>query len=308
MATAVCKAIQTQYPGCKIIVITGYPDVFIGNPWVYKTVMEHELAYFYREHYMDQPDTQFFMLDPYLSNAFIRREGHLIKVWCEMNGIKYNGELPEIYLNHKEKTSFSTLFRFPKPIFLIQPFGGTPNQTDKYSWPRDLPYNVAQNVVNAYAATHTVVQICRRDQHILQHVVPVEVEFRALCVLIAMSQKRLLIDSCGQHIAAALGLPSVVCWIANVPSQFGYDMHTNIVANPPTQQPELRNAILSMYNTMGFEKEFPYANEEEIFDIAPILAGLGHDAAQPVGNGQPVKQRLTNPAPAANKKSPKKKR
>ena len=111
-----------------------------------------------------------------------------------------------------------------------------------------------------------------------------------------------------QLAAAALGLPSVVCWIANVPSQFGYDMHTNIVANPPTQQPELRNAILSMYNTMGFEKEFPYANEEEIFDIAPILAGLGHDAAQPVGNGQPVKQRLTNPAPAANKKSPKKKR
>ena len=116
-----------------------------------------------------------------------------------------------------------------------------------------------------------------------------------------MSHKRLFIDSCGQHIAAALGLPSVVCWIANVPSQFGYEMHTNIIANPPTVEPELRNALLTMYNTTGPETEFPYNNEDEIFDVAPILAALGLDAEKPAGRVA-EKKRTTNPAPANKKK------
>jgi len=32
MATAVCKAIKTQYPNDKLIVVTAYNDVFIYNP------------------------------------------------------------------------------------------------------------------------------------------------------------------------------------------------------------------------------------------------------------------------------------
>ena len=304
MATAVCKAIQTQYPGCKIIVLTAYPAVFMGNRRVYKAMTEQEMTYFYREHVMDQPDTKFCLLDPYLTDDFIHRRGHLIKVWCEMNGIKYNGELPEIFLTHKEMTSFGVnLKKSNKPILALQTNGGMSTQGDKYSWPRDLPQETAQKIVNVLAPHYNIFHIRRQDQLTLQNTIPVTEEFRPLCVLIAMSHKRLFIDSCGQHIAAALGLPAVVCWIANVPSQFGYEMHTNIIANPTTVEPELRTALLSMYNTNGPETEFPYNNEEEIFDVAPILAARGH-SAMPADNSAPVKQRLTNPAP--NNKSKKK--
>lgn len=278
-ATAVCAAIKKQYPDSKIIVVTGYPPVFEGNRKIYKVIMEHEMAYFWREHIEGQEDTKFFFQEPYTATDFIHRRGHLIKVWCEMNGITYNGELPEIFLNYKEKTSYGTLFQSPKPIFLIQNVGGMPKQTDRYSWPRDLPFATAQKVVNHFAATHTVVQIRRNDQPTLQNVIPVEASFRQLAVLISMSDKRLFIDSFAQHTAAALGLPSVVFRIANVPSQFGYEMHKNIIANPPTLEPELRNAVLAKFNTNGPESEFPYNNEDEIIDANVIIAALTFDGA-----------------------------
>jgi len=197
-----------------------------------------------------------------------------------MFDIKYNDEQPELFINHKEKTSLGTLFQSPKPILVLQTNGGMPNQTDKYSWPRDLPFATAQKVANAFVSTHNVVQIRRKDQPALQNVYPVESNFRALAVLIGMSEKRLFIDSFAQHTAAALGLPSVVCWIANVPSQFGYAMHHNIIANPPTLEPELRHSILSKYNTNGPENEFPYNNEDEIFDADIIIEALRGDKKQ----------------------------
>jgi hypothetical protein len=240
----------------------------------------NELSYFYKNHLEGRADTLLFMHDPYLDTEFVQRRGHLVEVWCRMFGIKYNGEQPELFVNHKEKTSYSGMFASPKPILLLQTNGGMPNQTDKYSWPRDLPFGVAQQVVNAFAATHNVVQMRRKDQPTLQNVYPVESGFRQLLVLLLMSEKRLFIDSFAQHAAAALGLPSVVCWIANVPSQFGYELHNNIIANPPTLEPELRNSVLAKYNTNGPEAEFPYNNEEEIFDVSKIMTALTGDAKQ----------------------------
>jgi len=274
IGTAVCAAIKKQYPDCKLIVITGYPEVFEGNRKVYMVKRQEEMTYFWREHIEGQEDTKFFMQEPYIATDFIHRRGHLVKVWCEMNGITYNGELPELFVSHKEKTSFGAMIPTQKPILLLQTNGGMPNQTDKYSWPRDLPMATAQQVVNAFAATHTVVQIRRNDQPTLQNVYPAEATFRKLLVLILMSDKRLFIDSFAQHAAAALGLASVVVWIANVPSQFGYTMHNNIVANPPTLEPELRHSVLAKYNTNGPESEFPYNNEDEIFNAADLIAAL----------------------------------
>lgn len=281
LATAVCKAIKTQHPNSELIVITGYPEVFEGNRRIYKVYRHNELMYFYRDHIDGQSDTKFCLQEPYVETDFIHRRGHLIKVWCEMNGIKYNGELPELFLTHKEKKSFGQMFLSPKPILLIQTNGGMPNQTDKYSWPRDMPFDTAQKVVNAFVATHNIVHIRRKDQPTLQNVYPVEGGFRQLAVLISMSDKRLFIDSFAQHTAAALGLPSVVFWVANVPSQFGYEMHKNIIANPPTLEPELRNSVLLQYNTNGPESEFPYNNEEEIIDAQVLIDALNGNKEQP---------------------------
>ncbi len=275
-ATAVCSAIKKHYKDSELIVISGYPDVLAPNPNVAMSLTHQNLNYFYPQH-IEGRDTKLFLQDPYSEEDFIYQRGHLIKVWCEMYGVPYNGELPELYLTSKEKTQYAPLFASDKPILAMQTNGGISNQGDKYSWPRDLPMATAQKVVNAMKDEYNVVHIRRQDQLALQNVYPVQADFRALAVLISMTAKRLFIDSFAQHTAAALGMPSVVCWIANVPSQFGYEMHTNIIANPPTLRPELRNSVFSRYNITGQVTEFPYNNEDEIFDADKIIAALRGD-------------------------------
>ena len=71
-----------------------------------------------------------------------------------------------------------------------------------------------------------------------------------------------------------MNLPSTVCWIANSPVVFGYDMHTNILANPFTTKPELRNSYFGKFNIAGDLLEFPYNNEDEIFDVDKIIKSL----------------------------------
>jgi hypothetical protein len=194
-----------------------------------------------------------------------------------MFGIKYDGELPELFINNREQTFYGNQIVSDKPIMVIQTNGGGPNQSNKYSWTRDLPIATAQKVVNAFANEYTIVHIRRDDQLALHNTATIKTDFRGYAVLIQLSEKRLFIDSFGQHTAAALSKPSVVCWIGNIPSQFGYEIHTNIIAHQPTIQPELRYSVLSKYNIIGTPTEFPYHHEAEIFDADEIIAALKAD-------------------------------
>ena len=224
-----------------------------------------------------------------------------------MFGIKYNGELPELFINNREQNFFSNQFASQKPIMVIQTNGGAANQPNKYSWTRDLSLATAQKVVNAFAQQYNVVHIRREDQLPLQNTTPVQKDFRALAVLISMSAKRLLIDSFAQHVAAALNKPSVVCWIGNTPAQFGYEMHTNIVANAPTIRPELRHSVFSRYNISGQPTEFPYNNEGEIFDADKIIEALNSTPAPQhdiIVQAEVVKdEHAQNGTPKKNKKT-----
>ena len=297
MATAVCRAIKTQYPKCKLIVITGYPEVFLCNPFVDRAFNHNNLSYFYEEHIEGQ-EVKMMVHNPYLESDFIMLRGHLIQVWCAMNGIKYNGEIPELFINERERAFYINQFgKFEKPIMVLQTNGGAANQQNKYSWSRDLPHSIAQYIVNQFANDYHVLHIRRDDQLALQNTIQVKSDFRALAVLISISTKRLLIDSFAQHVAAALGLPSVVCWIGNTPQQFGYPLHTNVIAHAPTIKPELRNSVYTKYDISGHPIGFPYNSEQEIFNAEQIVALLKQDQSPkpaPAQNTNMVDRRLAH--------------
>ena len=168
MATAVCKAIKKQYPDAKLVVITGYPDVFLCNPYVDKTLNFNNLNYFYQDYIEGEKHLLTFLHNPYLEADFIMEKGHVIKVWCEMFGIKYNGELPEVYINNRELNFFGNQFASQKPILLMHTNGGAPNQPNKYSWTRDLPLGTAQRIAYGFGNDFHVVHIKREDQWIFR--------------------------------------------------------------------------------------------------------------------------------------------
>lgn len=273
MATAVCEAIKKQYPKDQLIVITSYPEVFLCNPHVDKCLSHNNLSYFYQD-YIEGKKVKAFLHNPYMETSHIQQECHLIKTWCDMFGVEYNGEEPKLYLTNREINFYSNQFQSDKPLMVIQTNGGGADQQIKYSWMRDIPQSVAQEVVDSFIEEYNVIHIRREDQLALNNTTPVTADFRALVVLLQLSSKRLLIDSFAQHTAKALGLDSVVCWIGNNPSVFGYENNTNIQANKETATPELKQAVFAKYNIAGNLLEFPYNDEKEIFNVQDIIEAV----------------------------------
>jgi hypothetical protein len=272
IATAVTEAIKKNYPESKLIVVSGYPDVFLNNPFVDRTFNFGEHSYFYSDYIEDQ-EFKLFAHDPYLDTEHIAKNEHLIETWCKIFNLEYDGEQPKVYITDREKQFFSKKYITDKPIMVIQTNGGA-EQNLKYSWARDIPYNVGLELVERFKFGYTIFHIRREDQPSLPNTISVTDNFRAIATLISMSNKRIFMDSFAQHTATALGLDSTVLWIANSPKVFGYKNNHNILSNPFTKKPELKLAYVNKFNISGDPLEFPYNGEEEIFNIDKIIESL----------------------------------
>jgi ADP-heptose:LPS heptosyltransferase len=273
MATAILKVIKKQYKKANIIVVTSFPDVFIGNPNVNKVLHQQQAVGFYKN-YIHNKDTKVFITDPYSASDFITESNHLLKIWCDIFGLNYDGELPEIFLSKGEKEYFAPFYKLDKPIMAIQPNGGAVGQQLKYSWTRDLPASVVNEVVSQFKNDYAILHIKRDDQLTYENTIGALDSWRSIAIMLTLSSKRLLIDSSSMHVASALNLPSVVGWIGTNSKVFGYDMHTNIIANPPTKEVNIERNSYTKYLLYEDISTLPYNNFSEIFDTQSIINEL----------------------------------
>ena len=273
IATAVCKAIKKKYSNATLIVVSAYPDVFSNLPFVDMVFGFGEESYFYSK-YIENKEVLIFNTDPYAYTANILNQEHVIKTWCNCFGLEHNGETVEISLNSREFSFYSNKYASEKPIMVIQTNGGAIQQEAKYSWARDIPNTITQQVINEFHKEYNIYHIKREDQFSFDNTIPLIDKFKGVASVILMSKKRLFMDSFAQHTAAALNLKSTVLWIANKPEVFGYEEHINIKANPETIKPDLRNSFLHKYQITGALNEFPFRDENEIFNIDQILESL----------------------------------
>ena len=226
-ATAVAENITKSYPDRKLIVICPYPEVFLNNPCVYRVYRSNSVQYFYQDFIKDK-DTIFLGNEVYQSNEYVVENKHLIEAWCNMFGIKYSGENPKLFLNYPEIYDNIRKFKREKPILLLQTNGG--GEGNNYSWARDLPEFLVNSLVDKLKDKYHIFHIARNDQISFENTEKINANWRDMFCLIGLSQKRLFIDSFAQHAAAALMLPSTVCWIGTHPDKLGYNIHSNILA------------------------------------------------------------------------------
>jgi len=271
-ATAVCKAIKKKYLNSKIIVLTGYPEVFMNLPYVDLALNHGQESYFY-EKYIQGQEYLIFANEPYLVTEHIQQKEHIIQSWCRLCNVDYDGEMPEVDITEREFKFFSNKYYSDKPIMVIQTNGGG-QQDIKYSWARDIPSTVVNAVIEEFASKYNIYHIRRDDQIAYNNTIHINDTYKAIATLISRSSKRLFMDSFCQHLASAMRLKSSVLWIANSPKVFGYDIHDNILCNPETKKPDLRNAFLGKYNIGGALHEFPFFTESEIFNIDKVLESL----------------------------------
>ena len=85
-ATAVCKAIKKKYPSDKLIVLSGYPEVFSNSKDVDMAFGFGQEAYFYSK-YIENQDVIIMANEPYNVTEHILCQEHLIETWCKMYDI-----------------------------------------------------------------------------------------------------------------------------------------------------------------------------------------------------------------------------
>ena len=157
LSTAVLKALRKGNPKANIIVLTSYPDVFISNPNVNKVLVHGTAVGLYKDYIMDKK-SKVFVTDPYTCSDYLTESKHLIEIWCKLCEVPYKGEMPELFLSKTEIEYFAPFYKLEKPIMVIHPNGGPQDQPLKYSWTRDIPSPVIQEVIEHYKNKYTIVQ------------------------------------------------------------------------------------------------------------------------------------------------------
>lgn len=273
-ATAVAKCIKNNHPERKLIIVCAYPEAFINLDFIDRVYRIGNTPYFYNDYIKDK-DTLIFKHEPYFTTEHIVHREPLIKNWCNLYNLEYNGESPTLVFNLRQQQQAYEKWTRQKPIMVIQTNGGPLDSKDqKYSWTRDMPYDLACAVADKFRNDYHIIQICKDEFNFIP-----EVEHHKdsmtnmeLFGLLLLSQKNLLIDSCLQHAAAALQKKSTVLWIGTSSSIFGYSFHNNIQANLPDNF-TLPDSYLFDYSFDGRPHECPIINTP-LFDLSSIVNSL----------------------------------
>ena len=270
-ATSLLKTLKEKHPERKIVIVASYPEIFLNLPSVYRVYRLGSTQYFYDD-YIKNKDTIVFKHEPYFETQHILKNKHLIANWCKILDIEYKFQNPVLNFNFMHQLNISKWNR-DKPILLIQTNGGILNSELGYSWTRDIPIDLAIQIVNKYRETHHIIQVCKPTSLKIEgaEILDYTLSAMELFTLLAVSDKRILIDSSLQHAAVALNVPSTVFWIGTSPKNFGYALHNNIIANPPTDTTKLIDAYLFDYSFEGVTHECPYYSLEEMFNVPKIL-------------------------------------
>ena len=276
-ASSLTKDIKEKYKDREFILVCSFPEVFLNDPNIDKVYQMGNHPYFY-ENYIENKDVIIFKHEPYDQTGHITRKKHLIENWCDLLDIKYTKQQPYFPVNYPQN-KLSLQWIRQKPILLLQNTGGpfiSENKPIPYEWARDLPIELAQTLVDKYSSKYHIIQISRQGGYPLQNVERIDTPMSnmELFSLVGASEQRILIDSCLQHAASALKLPSIVFWIGTSPKVFGYNLHKNIKAKLPKRANQLINSYTFDYQFSNNNHECPYINVEEMFDINRILKDL----------------------------------
>ena len=273
-ATAVAKCIKNNYPKRKLIIVCAYPEAFINLDFVDRVYRIGNTPYFYNDYIKDK-DTLIFKHEPYFTTEHIVNREPLIKNWCNLYNLEYNGESPSIVFNLRQQQIAYEKWTRQKPIMVMHTNGGPlEGQPQKYCWARDMPYDLSCAVADKYRDDYHIIQICREEFNFIPNVEHHKdpMTNMELFGLLLVSQKNLLIDSSLQHAAAALQKKSTVLWIGTSSSIFGYSFHNNIQANLPDNF-TLPDSYLFDYSFEGRPHECPIINTP-MFDLSSIVNSL----------------------------------
>jgi hypothetical protein len=273
-ATSLISSLKQTYKDRKLILVVSYPEVFLNHPDIHRVYRVGMTSYFYDDFIKDK-DTIIFKHEPYFQSEHITKKKHLIENWCDLLGVKYEKQMPILYPNMIQKNIIYNWKR-DKPVMVIHSNGGPLQQDSLYSWTRDMPYEIVDAIVQKYSNKYHIIQVGRDARQAVPGVEFIDLPLtnHELFSILPLSDKRVLIDSSLQHAAAAMKLKSTVLWVGTSSKNFGYNVHSNIIAKPPKGNVKMIDSYLFDYSFDGIAHECPYMDITEMFDINEIFKSI----------------------------------
>ena len=274
-ATSLINDLKQKYSDRRLVMIVSWPEIFLQHKGIDRLLHLGNTPHFYDD-YVHNKDTLVFKHEAYDQSAHVHKSKHLIHNWCDLMDLEYKEQQPQIVINYaQQQLSFN--WKRDKPTMVLHSNGGPmQGQRYPYNWCRDIPHDLTIEIVNKFKSQYHIFHVCRKESPIVEGVERIDepLDNLQLFSILAQSQKRVLIDSCLQHAAAAFKLKSTVLWIGTSPTVFGYRLHDNIEA----KKTEISNQRIGSY-LFDFQfdnniHECPYLSAQEMFDFNQVLSSI----------------------------------
>ncbi len=268
----------------KIIIVSGYPDIFINHPRVELSVTyDHPGLY---DKYIKNSENNILHSEPYYSN-YVKGDQHMILSWCRLFGEEYNSTtLPELYTSEeidKEAKKFSK----ENGKFIIVQFSGsqspmnfdqTPYHTNnRFGQIKDYPRVLAQKLINNIKIRWPHFKILNyalpNEEHFrLENCITIEAPFIFYASLLQYCESFVAIDSSLQHFSGNMFLEKkgVVLWGATGPTQLGYSKNINITNSKNNTHP-MRPLTRPIGDIINDDGTFWENEDIQCLDIEPEI-------------------------------------
>ena len=269
MATAVIASYKRTYPDSKVVVVSGYPEVFVNNPYVHKN-FPFATPYLWQDYY-GQPSWNVSAHDPYMEQHWIKNDKvHLIDIWCGMLGVPSVQKTPLLYFSGPEVDELNSFIKVDKPLMVVQSTGG--GNPASRSWTRNPPPAEFEEFIGAFKENYFILHLCLPETPALVncHQRLENLNRRQAMCLIHYAAEFVGIDSFGQHARAAnpsAGPTAIFFPLAESVDKLGYALSTFNNLVPTLEVQNLLKAHQDYYATV-----FKF-NIENASDNCPVPVG-----------------------------------
>lgn len=270
MFTAVAKSFKLQNPDSELVVVSGYPEVFLHNPNIDGNFgfTHHGLW----KDYYSNPDYEVNAWDPYLHPDWISETGrHLIDIWCEVLEIDNLVEFPELFFSGPEVGELQRMIKVDKPLMIVQSSGGPNPQA--MSWTRNPAKGELEELLGKYMDSHYIVHLCVSDTPVLANVhqrLDTLSRRQAMC-LVHYAENFIGIDSYAMHARAAnpeAGPSQFLFPLPEIKNKLSYE-HKSFTFHLP--RPEVQDILEKSYSYFATLSKFGI---EELSESCPVPVGI----------------------------------
>lgn len=234
-ATPMLESARKIFKDKKIIFSSFYPEIFFNNPNVDKLYGARSPEDLYETWVKPLRNFRNIMkCDMYNLPIYRLFPGKLSQAFCYAYKLPYPGDNLKVYITKEEdKEAQKFLSSFPRPVILIQPYGGRMNfnerevLTDNKNWFKEE----WEEVVKELTISFDVVQVGGLKEDPIKGITTYlmgATNIRQTIALVKNSLTFVTVDSFLNHVGPAVDKSGVVLFGRSNPYIYGHDLNRNI--------------------------------------------------------------------------------